>query len=115
MNLDKIALGPLSASLVKNDEPVIHDFRNRMWGWSIMRVWPPNEDGTREMMGCGKGLKAGHKILIRSDQGTDCTFDIRRIEYKSNPSDLFVAVAFLSNAIGEARADSATSPHNPTL
>ena len=71
----------------------VHDFRPQStgWGWNGLS-WLVSEDKkTASMTGIGTGLKMGDFIALRHGQG-DFGYEIEKIEYLSNPIDMFQAI-----------------------
>ena len=81
---------------VADQRKVRHDFTGMRWGWGILKVWP-QDDGLFDMMGVGRGLKDGDRLVLRADQGMDVEMIINCVHYYTNPPDLFKLVARSSN------------------
>jgi len=94
--LEGSAGGQTHAAPGSEQRQVRHDFTGMRWGWSILKVWP-QADGTFDMMGVGRGLKEGDKLVLRADQGMDVEMIINCVHYDTNPPDLFKLVARLPN------------------
>jgi MioC protein len=76
-------------------EPKIHDYsgRNRTWGhdYSITKVYGKKVD----LLGWGYGIKEGDFIIL--DNGMSTTnYQIKNIEYFTNPYDMWKATAVFS-------------------
>lgn len=70
---------------------VQHDFRFGSWGWNIVKAWQLKDEKFK-LMGIGNGIKTGHIILMRSDQGEDIPMLVEDVKYDKNPRDLFIAI-----------------------
>ena len=71
---------------------VIHDFRPHKtgWGWNGMSINFSKDGKTGNMLGIGKGLKVGDFVALRYGED-DCGHKIVKVEYETNPSDMFRA------------------------
>lgn len=76
-------------------EPKTHDYTRRHWGhdYTITKVLSLGKK--LEMAGWGTGMKKGDFILL--ENGKDSTrYQFDKIEYKSDPHDMWFAIASFS-------------------
>jgi hypothetical protein len=67
-----------------------HDFTQSRWGWSIAYV---HDIGTKEprysILGIGLGIQVGDSILLKTQNGRICRYEILEINYKRDPADMW--------------------------
>lgn len=83
-------------------EPTTHDYRQstKRWGHDlgVLNLLP---DNVIETYGWGRGIKEGDYVLLtNSPLGTDTRYQVKEIEYKRDPADMwFAKLAFAPRGV----------------
>lgn len=80
-------------TIILDSGEIVHDFRPKKlsWGWNKLFFKVISKDNRKfEMMGIGRGLKVGDFIALNQGE-EDFGCKIIKIEYKTNPNDMFEA------------------------
>ena len=73
-------------------EPEVHDYTRERCGWGHDRTFDSKDGGrTAHMMGWGYGLKKGDFILLSMQSGKTAKYLIKKVEYYSDPRDMWSA------------------------
>lgn len=70
-----------------------HDFTRPGWGWAIGSWIPVDREGlVVRALGHGRGLEHGDFIILSSGGGQTTRYQISKVDYFRDPSDMWNAV-----------------------